>query len=166
MSAGEGSAVGQPTPQEERLVTTTIEAYAAFEGPLPPPQMLDRYNSVIPDGANRIMIMAEKQQIHRHELESTVVTANAAAQARGQLFAFLLALVAIIGGVFLIATGKDTAGLAAILTALGALVTVFIVGRVQATSERRSKRKEMANQVNRSVENSENRGMRIHSRPE
>ena len=33
-----------------------------MSGPLPPPGILDAYNQTIPDGANRIMAMAEEQQ--------------------------------------------------------------------------------------------------------
>lgn len=34
-------------------------------GPLPPPEQLAEHNVVIPDGAERIMRMAEKQMAHR-----------------------------------------------------------------------------------------------------
>ena len=32
-----------------------------YSGPLPPPQMLEQYNRAVPNGAERIMAMAEKQ---------------------------------------------------------------------------------------------------------
>lgn len=44
---------------EKRLVQSTMEA---FSGPLPPPAMLAQYNDVVPNGAERIMAMAERQQ--------------------------------------------------------------------------------------------------------
>ena len=34
-------------------------------GPLPPPEVLEKYNSAVTNGADRIMLMAEKQQEHR-----------------------------------------------------------------------------------------------------
>lgn len=42
--------------------------------------------------------MAEEQAAHRRELESLVIAGNVAAERRGQVSAFLLALAAIIGG--------------------------------------------------------------------
>ena len=44
---------------EQRLVQQTMQA---FSGPLPPPSMLAEYNNVVQNGAERIMVMAEKQQ--------------------------------------------------------------------------------------------------------
>ena len=38
-----------------------------YSGPLPQPKDLAEYNSLIPDGANRIMAMAEKEQEARHK---------------------------------------------------------------------------------------------------
>lgn len=37
----------------------------AFSGPLPPPQVLAQYESILPGSANRILSMAEKQSEHR-----------------------------------------------------------------------------------------------------
>ena len=38
---------------------------AQWSGPLPPPGALDHFNRIIPDGANRIMLMIEQEQAHR-----------------------------------------------------------------------------------------------------
>ena len=47
-------------------------------GPLPSPQDLVMYNQIIPDGANRIMCMAEKEQEVRMELERKQLEAHIA----------------------------------------------------------------------------------------
>ena len=86
--------------------------------------------------------MAERQQSHRHELESTVIKGNASNERRGQLFAFVLAMTAILSGVGLILGGRDTQGLTAILGTLGALAGVFIYGRHKQAQERAEKRRE------------------------
>ena len=44
-----------------------------FQGPIPPPDLLRQYNEIIPDGANRILKMAEAQSAHRIDLEATVI---------------------------------------------------------------------------------------------
>jgi uncharacterized membrane protein len=86
--------------------------------------------------------MAESQGAHRQQLESAVVDGNLAAERRGQHYAFALGALAIVGGVILIALGKDVQGLVAILGALGTLAGVFIYGRHQQAAERKRKREE------------------------
>lgn len=60
----------------------------------------------------------------------------------GQVFAFILGLVAIGGGIYLISTGKDVQGLVAIVGALATLAGVFIWGRWRQEKERDKKRQE------------------------
>ena len=55
-----------------------------FEGPLPPPQILSGYADIFPDGPERIFSGWEIQYRHRQKLEN-----------RGQIFALVIALVAI-----------------------------------------------------------------------
>ena len=104
--------------------------------------MLERYNQAVPGGADRIVAMAESQLRHRQGLESAVVHNNIASERRGQVFAFLLGLVAIAGGIGLIAFDKSAQGLAAIITAFVALAGVFVWGRWQQQREREQKRQE------------------------
>jgi uncharacterized membrane protein len=105
--------------------------------------MMARFNDVIPNGADRIVVMAEKQQAHRHDLESAVVKGNVHAQALGQLYAFLLSLVTILGGIWLIGHDKTVSGLVAIIGALATLAGVFVYARVEQAREREQKRKEI-----------------------
>ena len=39
---------------------------SAFSGPLPPPHILKQYDECLPDTADRIITMAEKEQEFRH----------------------------------------------------------------------------------------------------
>nr|WP_314542479.1 DUF2335 domain-containing protein [uncultured Ottowia sp.] len=43
-----------------------------WEGPLPPPHTLAQFNEIIPHGAERIMVMAEKEQAHRHAMDAWI----------------------------------------------------------------------------------------------
>jgi uncharacterized membrane protein len=104
--------------------------------------MLAQFNQVIPNGPDRIVSMAESQLKHRQALERVVVNGNVASQQRGQLFGFLLGLVAILGGIGLIAFDKSTQGLVAIITAFGALAAVFVYGRYKQERERERIRQE------------------------
>ncbi|WP_254908530.1 DUF2335 domain-containing protein [Halomonas citrativorans] len=40
-----------------------------YSGPLPPSSEMERYESIMPGAADRILFMAEQQQKHRHDQE-------------------------------------------------------------------------------------------------
>jgi hypothetical protein len=70
--------------------------------------------------------MAEKQLVHRLELESTALSAEIKRADRGQIFALVLSLV-VIGVCFvLIMTGHPVLGLSGILLNLAGLAGVFV----------------------------------------
>lgn len=113
-----------------------------FAGPLPPPEVLARYNEVIPHAAERILAMAESQQGHRQKLEVQVVTSNFAAQRLGMLLGFAIAMTAIGIGAYLIAHGQSASGLVSILATLVALVGAFLYGRKDQSAESLPRRKQ------------------------
>src|SRR5215208_3013591 len=94
-----------------------LAVLARFEGPLPPPEFIREYNSLVPGAAERILVMAEKQLAHRLQLEKkdleadTADAVSARAEARrGQWLGFAIAALTIIGGCTLVAAGHDAAG--------------------------------------------------------
>lgn len=112
-------------------------------GPLPDPKELAEYEAVVPGSANLIVQKFSLQTDHRRDLESIVVTGNNGRANRGQWMAFVLALAAITGGVYLVAHDKPTAGLTAIIASITGLVVVFITGKVFQERERQEKRQGM-----------------------
>jgi uncharacterized membrane protein len=101
----------------------------SYSGPLPPPAALEKYDQVLPGSAERILSMAESQHRHRQNLELNVVNSNISAQRLGVILGFVIAMTTILGGIYLVATGKPASGLAAIITPLAALVGVFVYGK-------------------------------------
>jgi uncharacterized membrane protein len=128
-----------PTPQIERSEVHAEIKMAAFSGPIPHPTLLAQYNDVIPNGADRIMAMAERQSAHREQLETRVVEGNVANQTRGSYFAFIIMLVAILCGFYLIHEGKNAVGLTSIITAVGGIVGVFFYSKMEQKKEREDK---------------------------
>jgi hypothetical protein len=59
-----------PRPNSPQPGTITRVQASYFAGPLPPPEVLARYNDVVPNGADRILSMAERQGAHRESLET------------------------------------------------------------------------------------------------
>ena len=116
---------------------TTVEA--SFSGPLPPPSLLAKDNEALPNGAERLMAMAERQSAHREHLEKCVVEGNVQTQKLGSVFGFIVAMTAVVGGIYLISIGRSSSGLVAIIGSLASLVGVFIYGKHQQSKERSQK---------------------------
>lgn len=125
--------------QGVKVTTREIRA-ASFQGPLPPPEILEQYNQIVPGLAARIVTMAEQQSAHRQDLERTVIRKDVELARRGQLMAFAIGVVALVGGFTLVALGRDAAGVTSILGAVGALAGVFIFGKKAQRKELAQKR--------------------------
>ena len=67
-----------------RLLAVGTTQVVVHSGPIPPAEELSRYDQVIPNGADRIMAMAEAQSKHRMEMEALVLTSQQQQSARGQ----------------------------------------------------------------------------------
>lgn len=75
--------------------------------------------------------MAETQHEHRLALEKEAMDSNVNSQKLGTILGFILAMTAIVGGIFLAYVGRETSGLTAIITALVGLAGVFVYGKSQ-----------------------------------
>ncbi|MBU1701432.1 MAG: DUF2335 domain-containing protein [Candidatus Eisenbacteria bacterium] len=128
-----------PSKRGQEVVVATFTG-KHFTGPIPPPEMLADYEKLLPGAADRILGMAEEQSRHRRGLESSVVTSNNQLAKWGQRMGFFLALVVFSGSLVLLYQGKSTTGLATLITTLGSLVTVFVVGKRKQTQELDRKR--------------------------
>ena len=114
----------------EHLETQLPEIVAikaeSFLGPLPHPDHLAGYESVISGAADRIIRMTEQQVEHRQRIEAHVVESTIKFESRGQWLAFSLATMIIAGGIYLILEDKTIVGLASMISAIVALASVFI----------------------------------------
>lgn len=108
----------------------------AFSGPIPPPDLLQHYNEVIPDGANRIVTMAENQSAHRIELEKKVIFGDSKRANWGLFCGYSLSLVVLALSFILVWNGHDTAGTVLGTTDLVSLVSVFVYGTHVRRQER------------------------------
>lgn len=103
--------------------------HRSHSGPLPDADTLIKYDSVIPNGADRIMKMAENQQSHRMTLENKIVTSQSRQSKLGQIFGLIIGLVGIGCGTFLAATGATTVGGIIAGGTVISLVSVFVIGK-------------------------------------
>ncbi len=73
------------------------------------------------------MKLTENQAKHRQSIES-----------RAQIFTFVLALVALLGGIVLIALGNSAEGLVPLVAAIGGLGGLFVYREIQTRKEERA----------------------------
>ena len=109
---------------------------SSFAGPLPPPDILIQYNDAVPNAAERIIAMAERQAAHRIELEGRVAKADIRRSNAGLIAGLIVALAGLATAFFLIDRGHEIAGMTLGGIDLAGLVTVFVYGTVSRRSER------------------------------
>ena len=86
------------------------------------------------------MEMAEKQGEHRHSMERTRVLGESRRAFLGIIAGFIISVLGIGGGIYLIATGHDWAGLSLAGINLTSLVGVFVYGAKTRHDARSSNR--------------------------
>ena len=121
----------------ERLQSQIVQIRAEhfFSGPLPPPQMFLEYERACPGAGERILTMAEDQAHHRRTMETRNQVQGGRREQVGMVLGFVVAMTAIVGGIYLIANDKSAEGLTSIVTALAGLVGVFIYARKEKAKE-------------------------------
>lgn len=60
-----------------QLIFNATAAQLQYQGPIPPPDVLKQYDSVMPGLAARIIAMAEQEATHRRTIEAQIVAAQA-----------------------------------------------------------------------------------------
>lgn len=99
---------------------------SAFSGPLPPPGDLAAYENIAPGFADRIVTMAEKEQVQRHGNEHKLRDLQRRLLSRGQVFAFILSLAVVGGGFWLLLNDKPVAGFVTLLGAISMVAGPFL----------------------------------------
>lgn len=74
--------------------------------------------------------MAETQGAHRRMTESAIVDKGLVRAQRGQVFGFVIAMTALVGGIVLLFFERSIEGYATIGTGMASLVVAFTIGRI------------------------------------
>lgn len=113
------------------------EVAMSFSGPLPPPEILKKYDEILPGAAERIIKMAEKQAEHRQLLEQQVIKSDIKNSKLGILCGFLIGIGGISGGVIVAIFGKQPLfGGILSFASLAILAGVFVHGNESRRKER------------------------------
>lgn len=114
-----------PVPQENG----TLRTITAWSGPTPHPEILAQYEQLVPGTAKTFLNEPHIEAEHRRKLESDLVAEKINSSKRGQIMAFILAIMCILGSFGAIYLGFSVTGLAALLASIGVLVGVFYYSR-------------------------------------
>jgi uncharacterized membrane protein len=121
-----------PAPHNSGNRITAASVSTQWTGPLPPPEALDRFNQVIPNGAERIFKMAEAEQAHRIAHETDTLRATVAEAKRGQILGASISLLAVASALVSVWLGAHWA-------VTVALVGVPLMGLAKAIVDSRSR---------------------------
>lgn len=102
---------------------TTIVSIEARVSPIPSPSDLGEYEHIVPGAGERILRMAEKEQDHRIQKETSAIRLGWAGLIVGSLVTILI----FGGGIWLISNGRNW-GVVNIIAGLSGLAGVFIYG--------------------------------------
>lgn len=134
---------GQSVPVASQKRPTLVHQSESFEGPVPHPSILEKYDAIVPGAANRILEMAEKESRHRQIIEFQANEANIKAQeqqiliagkqqkyafysdAIGKTLGFLTTFLALGGSIYLAIDGNTAAAIALASLPLAAIVEAF-----------------------------------------
>lgn len=144
----------QPTVQRQAaappasggMQTTEIRA-SVTSSPFPDPDLIQRYEDVLPGGADRVFTLIEVQSAHRQQLERSNLRWATIRSFGGLIAGFIIALVGLIISGKVIIDGQAVAGTILGSGDLLALVSLFVFGQRGLREEREQKQQIMTQQL-------------------
>jgi uncharacterized membrane protein len=123
-----------------------------YQGAIPPPELLARFDEIVPGAAARLILAAETESNHRRKLEQQAQDANIQLQqqqlsiaeyqskatfnsdALGQILGFLVCALCIAGCVWLALFGFKEAAIALTVIPTAAIIQAFRLGNFKKSS--------------------------------
>ncbi len=125
-----------------------------YQGPIPPPEILERFDILVPGTAKLMIEQSAEESRHRHALEEKTTLANIETQSRamgveekrtsaiatsdlvGQVFGFVVAISCIVGAVYLAVHGYEKIAVALTILPSAAVLNAFFAKRVPAAKSK------------------------------
>ena len=117
-----------PTELLESLPKETQVAYiqaASFRGPLPPPVLFGQYEEILKGAADRMIQLAEREQLHRQSWEMAILRLQGRDIRRGQWMGFVLGALGIIAAVVCAYLDKPYIAGLSIGTVIAGILTAY-----------------------------------------
>ncbi len=106
--------------------------------PVPCPEDMQKYQQIYPDAPKIFFDLLEKQSTHRRSMEEKIIKSSITSSYIGQIFAFIIAIGSIAGGLALIWNDKSAQGFGVILTSLLPIVGTFLFGKNKTKKEQKN----------------------------
>lgn len=113
-------------PEDQRKIVSVVREVATFQGPIPPPALIEGYEKVLPGTGQTIIDEFKAEGAHRRSIEKDLVKHSISVSRRAQIFAFSLGVLGLGGGIYLCSTGNNVGGLGMVGTSLLAIVGAFL----------------------------------------
>ncbi len=123
----------------------TVSQSMIYSGPLPPPEILERYESILPGSFERLLSMTEKQAVHRMSIEERVITSKIKDSRLGLVLGFIISVVLLFISAILIYLNKSIEGFCLVITEVVSLAGIFIYSANSNRKEREYKEKQINN---------------------
>lgn len=115
-----------------------------FSGPIPHPDIMKKYEDILPGATDRIIAMAEIQASHRQAMERKMIEAESRDGLLGVVFAFLLGIGCLAAAIIMVLNVPQAAGVicGAVLgvTGIGAITSNFIRSAKSHGSQKKDKK--------------------------
>ena len=108
-----------------------IQKGEMFSGPVPPPEIIERYEKIYHGAASIIFEEWNGQVKHRQGIENSVIKTDNIKSLLGVIFGFIIVMAVIIAGVYTALRGFPIFGGGLSLAGLAMLATAFITSRKQ-----------------------------------
>ena len=119
---------GKPLPDPNEGTVLSVEHY---EGLIPHPKLMEEWEKLVPGSAKSIFMRFEQQSDHRIEIEKKVTKAHNFKLYVGPVFAFVIAMSALGGGIWIALTVSPLGGGLLSFSGLAAVITPFLVNEVR-----------------------------------
>jgi uncharacterized membrane protein len=133
---------GNALDRRASVTTTTSQTHVSqYSGPIPPPELLQSYEEILPGSADRILAVFENQTAHRINMESTVIRGDNSRSWAGLACGLIVSLAAMAVSAFAIHNGAALAGTLLAGGSLSSLVGVFVYGTKIRKEERQGRQR-------------------------
>lgn len=137
-----------PLPPDAEQVLFALKAeiraeIAQYASPIPPPEVMEHYEAILPGSTDRILKMAEAQSAHRIGIENTVLGADSRRADKGLYAGTAIGLAGMIAVLVGFVTGHSVAPLVLAFGTLATLTGVFVYGTQDRRREREARVQQM-----------------------
>lgn len=125
--------VFRESPQLQQAILSI--SHRSFSGPMPPPELLREYESIIPGIAKEMFDMVKDDASHIRNMQEKALQAKKDEIRIGQIFGFLIGIAALVAGTITSVMGAPLAGGFIGGSGVIGLVTVFVTSAKHKNSQ-------------------------------